>query len=65
MTKPISVIHPEGGEPLYEDASGLRWTAQDFAARHGFASTKEFLDSLKEPERIRIKKVKQEADIDG
>lgn len=49
MIKPISVIYPEGGEPLYEDASGLRWTAQDFAARNGFASTKDFLDSLNAP----------------
>ena len=64
MTKPISVIHPEGGEPLYEDASGLRWTAQDFAARHGYATTQDFLKSLEEP-KIRIKKVKQEDEING
>lgn len=60
MIKPISVLKPEGGEPLYEDASGLRWTAQDFAARYGYESTKAFLDSLNEPEPIRIKKVKKE-----
>lgn len=61
MTKPISVIYPEGGEPLYEDVSGLRWTAQDFAARYGYESTKAFLESLEEPEpKIRIKKVKTE-----
>lgn len=63
MTKPIAVICPEGGEPLYEDASGLRWTAQDFAARNGYESTQDFLKSLEEP-RIRIKKIK-EAEIDG
>lgn len=61
MTKPISVLKPEGGEPLYEDNSGLRWTAQDFAARYGYSSTKAFLDSLEEPEpKIRIKKVKED-----
>ena len=66
MTKPISVMKPEGGEPLYEDASGLRWTAQDFAARYGFESTKAFLESLEEPEPIRIKKIKKmEDEIDG
>lgn len=61
MIKPISVLKPEGGDPLYEDNSGLRWTAQDFAARYGYESTKAFLDSLAEPEqKIRIKKVKTE-----
>lgn len=66
MTKPISVIYPEGGEPLYEDASGLRWTAQDFAARYGFESTKAFLDSLNAPEPIKIKRTKKmEDEIDG
>jgi hypothetical protein len=49
MIKPISVIYPEGGEPLYEDNSGLRWTAQDFAARYGYETTQAFLDSLKTP----------------
>ncbi len=58
--KPISVMKPEGGEPLYEDASGLRWTAQDFAARYGYSSTQDFLKSLEEPAKIRIKKVKED-----
>lgn len=61
MTKPISVLKPENGEPLYEDNSGLRWTAQDFAARYGYPSTQDFLKSLEEPEpKIRIKKVKED-----
>jgi len=47
MIKPISVIYPEGGEPLYESpGSGERLTAQDFAARYGYESTKAFLDSF-------------------
>lgn len=58
--KPISVLKPEGGEPLYEDASGLRWTAQDFAALNGYPSTQDFLKSLEEPAKIRIKKVKED-----
>lgn len=73
MIKPVSVIHPEGGEPLYEDLSGLRLTAQDFAAAYGYESTKVFLDSLKnaDPEmprtRIKIKKSepKPEDEING
>lgn len=62
--KPKSVIYPDGGEPLYEDASGLRWTAQDFAAAYGYTSTQDFLDSMKEPKKISIKKVKED-NIDG
>ena len=58
-------MKPEGGEPLYEDNSGLRWTAQDFAARYGYSSTQDFLKSLEEPEpKIRIKKVTED-EIDG
>ncbi|MCK9569713.1 hypothetical protein M0R72_12290 [Candidatus Pacearchaeota archaeon] len=49
MIKPISVIYPEGSEPLYEDFAGVRWTASDFAARYGYENVKEFLDSMKEP----------------
>lgn len=54
MHKPVNIIYPEGGEPLYEDLAGLRWTAQDYAARHGFESTKAFLESLKEPEPYKM-----------
>ena len=59
MIKPTSIIYPERGEPLYEaPGSGLRLTARDFAAAYGYESTKDFLDSLKDPERIiKIKKV--------
>lgn len=65
MIKPISVIYPEGGEPLYEDLSGLRLTAKDFAAAYGYETTKAFLDSLEEPKRtIRIKKLKEEVTND-
>jgi hypothetical protein len=46
---PVGKIEPIGGEPLYEDASGLRWTAQDFAARNGYESTKAFLEALNTP----------------
>lgn len=49
MIKPVSVIYPEGGEPLYEDFAGVRWTASDFAARYGYENVKAFLDSMKEP----------------
>ena len=50
MIKPISIIYPDGGEPLYEvPGSGARLTAQDFAAAYGYESTGAFLDSLKEP----------------
>lgn len=49
MIKPISTIYPEGGEPLYEDFAGIRWTASDFAARYGYESKKAFLASLEEP----------------
>lgn len=66
MTKPISVIYPEGGEPLYEDLSGLRWTAQDFAAEYGYSSTQDFLKSLEEPEQTKTKRTKKmEDEIDG
>ena len=50
MNKPVDIIKPEGGEPLYEDHAGLRWTAQDYAARYGYESTQAFLDSLNETE---------------
>ena len=37
MRIPISMIEPEGSEPLYEEPnSGLRLTAQDYAVRNGF-----------------------------
>jgi len=49
MIKPISVIYPEGGEPLYEDLAGIRWTASDFAARYGYENEKAFLASLEKP----------------
>lgn len=49
MIKPISVINPEGGVPLYEDLAGVRWTASDFASRYGYESEKAFLESLKTP----------------
>ena len=39
---PVGVIYPEGGEPLYEEAgTGLRLTASDFAAKHGYENTSE------------------------
>lgn len=62
MIKPTNIIYPDCGEPLYEvPGSGLRLTAQDFAAAYGYESTKAFLDSLREPEPYKYK----EADIDG
>ena len=75
MIKPISVIYPEGGEPLYEvPGSGVRLTAQDYAAMYGMKTT-EFLAALKEesvqePEAeartFKIsKKSKKEDEIDG
>ena len=70
MIKPISVIYPEGGEPLYEvPGSGERLTAQDFAAAYGYKSTQGFLVSLKEPEpearKFKITKKGPEDDING
>ncbi len=62
MNKPISVIYPKDGEPLYETPSGLRLTAQDFAAAYGYSSTQDFLKSLEEPEPIKIKKIKKTED---
>jgi len=48
---PVATIYPEGGEPLYEEAgTGIRLTAQDFAANAGYESTKEFLAALKPTE---------------
>lgn len=39
---PVDAIYPEGGEPLYEEeGSGVRLTAADYAARHGFENTKD------------------------
>lgn len=39
---PVAAIYPDGGDPLYEEAgTGMRYTAQDFAARHGYANAKE------------------------
>lgn len=66
MIKPVSVIYPEGGEPLYElPGSGLRMTAQDFAAAYGYENTKAFLDSLKEPETYNYSYKPQEDEING
>jgi hypothetical protein len=44
---PVATLCPEGGEPLYEEVgTGLRLTASDFAAKHGYADVKEFLEAL-------------------
>jgi hypothetical protein len=44
---PVSIIYPEGGEPLYEEVgTGLRLTASDFAARHGYENTSKFLEAI-------------------
>lgn len=46
-TLPIDVIYPDGGEPLYEDPdNGLRFTANDYAASHGFENIEEFRRAL-------------------
>ena len=59
MIKPISIIYPDGGEPLYEvPGSGARLTAQDFAAAYGYESTDDFLAAITEPKYM-------EDDIDG
>jgi hypothetical protein len=36
-TKPVGVIYPVGGEPLFEEpGTGLRLTASDFAGKYGY-----------------------------
>ncbi len=46
---PLSHIDPIGGERLYEEiGSGVRLTASDYAHKHGFTSTEEFLKAYED-----------------
>ena len=39
---PVGAIYPEGSEALYEEpGTGLRLTASDYAAKHGFENAKD------------------------
>ena len=40
--KPVGVIYPVNGEPLFEESgTGLRLTASDFAGKYGYENASE------------------------
>lgn len=44
---PVAAIYPEGGPALYEEpGTGLRLTAQDYAAKYGYANETEVEEAL-------------------
>jgi hypothetical protein len=52
---PVGAIFPEGGEPLYEEAgTGIRLTAQDFAAKHGYENASEVIKAYEKSKEVEI-----------
>lgn len=50
---PVGAIFPEGGEPLYEEAgTGVRLTASDFAATHGYENASEVRTAFEKSKEV-------------
>lgn len=50
---PVDMIQPEGSEPLFEEeGTGLRLTASDFAAKHGYEKASEVFEAYKQSKEV-------------